>query len=449
MTERTLNAVQVASMLVSTSCGVGFLLGTGELALQQGMAACLYPIATALGLTALALCSRLLWTSGQSVWAWFDQLYGPSVSQRVALLSLLWMTGVLAAQIRGGTALLVLTGVPPTTALLAIDATLIGLSIMRLSWLSAGFAICMLACNATLVESLINTRGIEVWLHAPLRFVDTLPHLVPVHTVFMMISIVVMVVCGADYQQFLIAARTPTTARVGCILAAGIVFVIGFLPESAVVATAATGHLGNLGDSAQVIPVVLIHTLSNFSTSTTRTLVIAMLASTALGAGCAILRAMSDAIGSLGRPSIIRPLWSRVLPVIFASLVALRGQSIVEMMVDLNIVYITAVGALLGLTLLKVRVSDNGANSAILAGFCVASVCYLIRWLKIAAIPEATSLCVGLPLSLVFALTLRTQAIASPHETSSLPRPTRLDVCPDPQPCAAPLTHFSGDSRSR
>lgn len=44
MANRTLSVWQTASLLVSTSCGIGFLMGTGELALQEGMAACLYAV---------------------------------------------------------------------------------------------------------------------------------------------------------------------------------------------------------------------------------------------------------------------------------------------------------------------------------------------------------------------------------------------------------------------
>ncbi|MFM0229706.1 hypothetical protein [Paraburkholderia sediminicola] len=54
MVERMLNTAQLASMLVSTSCGIGFLLGTGELTQHQGMAGSLYAIATTLGLFVLA-----------------------------------------------------------------------------------------------------------------------------------------------------------------------------------------------------------------------------------------------------------------------------------------------------------------------------------------------------------------------------------------------------------
>jgi SSS family solute:Na+ symporter len=433
MTEQKLNAAQVASMLVSTSCGIGFLLGTGELALHQDMAGSLYAISTTLGLIVLAVYAPLLWTARQSIWTWFNQLYGPSVSRSVALLSLVWMTGVLAAQIRGGAAMLTLTGLPPTSALLLIDGLIIVLSVMRLSWLSVGFAICMLACNATLVGSLIETGGINVWLHAPVRFVDALRQLIPSHTGFTLISVAVTVVCGADYQQFLIAARTPAAARTGCMLAAGIVFAIGFLPASTVIATSSAWHLDHVVDPVQVIPVVLIRTLSSFTMSKARSLVIAMLVTTALGAGCAILRAMSDATATFGPRTVTRPIWSRVLPVLFGSLVASRGQSLVGMMVDLNVVYVTAVGPLLGLTLLNVHVSDRTANAAIAAGCGIAMACYVIRWTRIAAIPEATALFFALPVALVVALASRPRTNASSGGSDQLPASHRSDSPPNTQ----------------
>ncbi|MFM0234118.1 hypothetical protein [Paraburkholderia sediminicola] len=325
---------------------------------------------------------------------------------------------MLAAQIRGGAAILALTGLPPTSAIVLIDGLLIGLSTMRLSWLSAGFAICMLVCNATLVGSLIETGGTNVWLHAPALFDDAPRQLAPSHTGFMVISVVVTVVCGADYQQFVIAARTPTTARIGCVLAAGIVFAIGFLPASTVIATSQAWHLDHVGDPAQIIPVVLIHTLSSYTISATRNLVIAMLVTTALGAGCAILRAMCDATATFGPRTASRPVWSRVLPVLFGSVVASRGQSLVEMMVDLNVVYITAVGPLLGFTLLNVHVSDRTGIAAITAGCGITKACYLIRWTGIAAIPEATALLFALPLSLAVALASRLRANASSGESN-------------------------------
>jgi SSS family solute:Na+ symporter len=404
MTERSLNAAQVAGLLVSTSCGIGFLLGTGELAVHQGMASCLYAIATALGLTVLAFCAPLLWAAGQSIWNWFAQLYGPSVSSHVALLSLVWMTGVLAAQIRGASSLLALTSVPPASALMLIDLLLVGLSLMRLSWLSAGFAFCMLACNVVLVHSLVETGGLIAWLHAPARFIDAVRLLPPAHTGYVVVSVVAMVICGTDYQQFIVTARTPATARTGGLLAAIVVFAIGLLPASAVIAAVPIWHLDGVADPVQTVPVVLMHSFSLYSMSATQDLVTVILLTTALGSGCSILRAMADATATLCPRFISRPLWPRILPILLASVVSMRGQSLVDMMVDLNMVYLAAVGPLLGLGLLRVRVSDKAANASIAAGCGIAVTCYLIRWTGFVAMPEATPLFVSPTLSFLVML---------------------------------------------
>ncbi|WP_051888216.1 hypothetical protein [Caballeronia sordidicola] len=404
MTNRTLNAAQVASLLVSTGCGIGFLLGTGELAIHQGMASCLYAIATALGLTVLAFYAPLLWAAGQSLLDWFAELYGPSVSSHVALLSVVWMTGVLAAQIRGASSLLALATVPPASTILLTDLLLVGLSLMRLSWLSAGFAFCMLACNVVLVHSLVETGGLVAWLHAPAQFIDALRPLPPSHSVYVVVSVVAMVICGTDYQQFIIAARTPATARIGALLAAMVVFTIGFLPASAVIAADPIWHLDVVADPAQTVPIVLMRGLSLHPTSATRDLVTVILLTTALGSGCSILRVMSDATATLGPRFITKPLWSRSLPIVLASLVSMRGQSIVDTMVDLGMVYLAAVGPLLGLGLMRIRVSDKAANASIATGCGIAVTCYLIRWTGVVAMPEATPLFVSPPLCLAVLL---------------------------------------------
>ncbi|KVW14647.1 hypothetical protein WK91_19830 [Burkholderia cepacia] len=423
MSERTLKTVQIASLLVSTSCGTGFLLGTGELALRGGMVGCLYAIASALGLAALAACARSLSITRQSIWTRLDQIYGASVGRAVALLSLVWMTGVLAAQIRGGTAILTLTGVGPTSALLLIDGLLFCLSTLRLSWLAAGFAICMLACSVVLVRALFLTDGLDVWLHAPAQFLHGLQGMTLDHTGFTVVSVVLMVICGADYQQFVLAARSPSMARNGSLLAAGFVFLIGFLPASAVIAASPVWHLQHLADPVQVIPIVLIHTLSGHSANTAKTLVIVVLLATALGAGCSILRAMTDATASLGPRCAARHIWSRVLPIALGTIVAIHGQSLVDMMVDLNIVYLTAVGPLVGLALLNRRISDRCANATLAIAGSIAIAIYLLRWTGLTTVLETNPLTVSLlPLVLISVLLWRRSSAMDSYHLVELDR---------------------------
>jgi SSS family solute:Na+ symporter len=399
MSEHSLNTPQVTVLLVGTSCGIGFIMGTGELAVRQGMAGCLYALATALGLAILAFYAPMVWRSGQSIWSRFDQAYGPSVSHSVALLSLLWMTGALATQIRGGSAVLAMTGIPETAALPFMSGILLVLSMTRLSWLSAGLGICMLACAVMLGNTLLETAGLGIWLHAPVLFASALRHTAFADAGFSAITIVAMVICGADYQQFVIAANTPRTARTGCMLAAGCVFIAGFLPASAVIATHAVWHLDHVDNPVQIVPILLIHSLPD---NINPALVITTLIAAAIGAGCAILRSMSDAFIT-ARPRIFRHrIWSRILPVILGSFVASRSQSLIDMMIELNMVYLAAVGPLLLLRPLRLHLSDAAASASLAAGCSIALVGYLLRWTGIVVLSGgATAL-----LSLCFALAL-------------------------------------------
>jgi SSS family solute:Na+ symporter len=446
MANRTLNTMQVGAMLTSTSCGIGFLLGTGELAVHQGMAGCLYAVATALGLMFLAVCAPTLWTVRQSIWNQLDQLHGASVGRNVALLSLVWMTGVLAAQIRGGAAVLALIGLPRTTAVLLIVALLVALSLVSLSWLSAGFAICLLACNVVLVHSLIGTRRIDVWLYAPVSFAMAIQHSAPAHTGFILLSVAVMVVYGADYQQFMIAARTPSIARAGCLLAAAFVFAIGFLPASAVIATGINVHWQGVADPVQIVPVLLIHSLPDHWATAAQDLVTIVLVTTALGSASSILRAMSDATATLSPPSIMRPVWSRALPVLLATLVASRSQSLINMMVDLNVVYIAAVGPLMVLSVLRIRVSDSAANAAMVIACAISLGGYLIRWTTSASIPEAAPLIVSIAVAFAVAVSHRPHVVSPPgRRRHGAPQ---ISVRPHPQPSPESPPGCSSDADS-
>ncbi|WP_321907922.1 hypothetical protein [Paraburkholderia sp. J11-2] len=421
MPERSLNTRQVASMLASTSCGIGFLLGTGEIALRQGMIGCLYAVASALGLAILAVCSSTLWNAGRSIWGLFGQLYGPSVSHGAALLSLIWMTGALSAQIRGGSAILALSGLPEAVVLPLIASILVGISLVRLSWLSVGLAICMLGCCAMLVCALLETGGIGIWLHAPILFADATRQTSLGRIGITVTSVVAMVICGADYQQFVIAADKPSAARMGCILAAGFVFVIGFLPASAVIAARSLWHLGEVSDPAQVVPILLMHSLSD---SVASSVVIVLLSASTLGAGCAILCAMSEVVSAIGPSTVRRPISSRILPVVFSLLVAARGQNLVDMMVDLNMVYLAAVGPLLVLRLLRLRICDVAANTSMAAGCGIALSCYLLRWAGVISLPSGASALLSLLVSLVLAVAHHNHSVSglrdSEHPKRSL-----------------------------
>ncbi|AIO34668.1 putative membrane protein [Burkholderia cenocepacia] len=403
MDDRRLSAWRIASLLVSTSCGIGFLLGTGELALRQGMAASMYAVATSIGLLTLAFAAPRLWETGQSIWTYFDTIYGPVVGRQVAALSLIWMAGVLGAQIRGASALLALSGVPRTTSIIAVDCLAFSLSFVRLSALSSIFAICLGGCNAILVYALVKMHHLTVWLRAPESFVQSMT-LSPIgHAGLTLISVVALVIFGADYQQFPLRARTPSEARRGCLLAAVVVFVVGFLPASTVIASARVWDLSALPDPAQVVPVELTLALGN-TRGITQGLVVSILLMTAVGAACSILRAMSDAI-AISRPSgSRRTALGRILPVLAATLVTASGRSIIDMMITLNVIYLAAAGPLLTLALLGCHIPYQAAKRSMLTGFSIATACYVICETNMAGLHESLTLVLAWPCALLEAL---------------------------------------------
>lgn len=435
MADRTLSVWHVASLLVSTSCGIGFLLGTGELALHRGMAASLYAVATAAGLLVLAFAAPRFWKTGQSIWAYFGMLYGPTVSHQIALLSLIWMTGVLSAQIRGASSMLALSGMPHTASIVTIDCLVIGLSFMRLSWLSGLFAFCMCGCSVLLAYVLIRTHSLTAWLHAPASFVESIRAQPEVHVGLTLLSVVAMVVCGADYQQFPIDARTPTGARIGCLIAAVIVFAVGFLPASAVIASAGLWHLGTLPDPVQVVPRLLVLSLGT-SSCIAAVAVVLILLTTALGSACSILRAMTDATATLPYGSRFPSGIHRTLPICAATLVAVHGQSMIGTMVTLNIVYLAAAGPLLGLSLFRLQVSDKAARHSMLTGLIIASTCLLIEWTLAVHMPESITLAIAWPCALIVALRSRTPSNAS--NDSGIESSCWINMHPDHHSAASP-----------
>ena len=89
--------------------------------------------------------------------------------------------------------------------------------------LSGLFTFFMCGCNAVLAYVLIKAHSLTAWVHAPASFVESIRAQPDVHVGLTLLSVVAMVVCGADYQQFPIDSRTPTDAQMGCLIAAAIV----------------------------------------------------------------------------------------------------------------------------------------------------------------------------------------------------------------------------------
>lgn len=405
---RALGTLQVAALLVSASYGIGFLFGSGELALSHGMAGSIYGVATGFGMLVLAVFARQLWATGLPVWDLFGRAYGKQLQGVVALLSLIWMSGVLAAQIQGGVAVLELLGLEQTHSHLVILLLIYGASRLDLRFASALFAMCLLASAAVLVYALVVAKGMGVYLQAIPAFSEDLSTFSASRVVAISLAVGLLVCTGADYQQFVLAARSPWAAVGGCVLAGLLLFVIAFLPSAVVVAMQGGGMLGDLADAKQVVPWVLGQVAGSVGQGADKLMLVA-LSVAALGAGAAILRAMTEALAcaASGSRSAGHPMFA-LIALGLSALLASRDQGIVDTMVSVNVVYIASIGVCFATMVSGVVVPPQHAKWIVAVGFAGSVAVHLAGWLgQYGEDTDVVSLLLGCFLSAGTALWLR------------------------------------------
>ncbi|MDR5804892.1 sodium:solute symporter [Caballeronia sp. LZ001] len=391
MIDQRPGAVRVAALLVSASCGIAFLLGSGETAVHSGMAGSLYAIVTALGMFALGVIARKLWHIGVPIWEALGNQYGPVVRKAVALLSLVWMSGVLAAQIHGSVAVLSTAGLLTCPAVLVTAVVLLAVSSVNLGVAAWIFTACLLCSNLALLRALVISDGLSVYIHAWPSFIHEVQTGPPIETVATVIAIGFLVITGSDYQQFVISARRPADAWLGCILAGIFLGVVGFLPAATVVAALHSGGLAGLTDYAGAIPWIMLRAGGRVGALCLGVIVLA-----ALGSGAALTRAMTSALADL-HPVIDRhAIISRFLIVATCSVIAVDGRSIISTIISLNTIYISAVALLFILDQTEYRVTPQCACATMLSGTASAVITAMLPWAHIADVPAWTPLAAGL-----------------------------------------------------
>jgi solute:Na+ symporter, SSS family len=287
VTERTLGALQVGALLVSASYGIGFLFGSGEYALRYGMAGAIYGVATGLGMIAMADFAGRLWQAGRAVWDLLGDRCGDRVRRLVALLSIVWMAGVLAAQIHGAVAVVRLLGAGSVAAHALAIALIFAASRFALRAASVVFAGCLFA--------LVTSGGIAVYATSLPAFAQALPSLGVAQAITIAIGVGLLVCTGADYHQFVLAARAPGAAVRGCLLAGVGLLLLAFLPPAVVLSAIAQPSWPGVADAKQVVPQALALAAADLAVVAAPAM-LGVLGVAALGSGAAVLRAMVSAL---------------------------------------------------------------------------------------------------------------------------------------------------------
>ena len=395
-----LSAWQVATLLVSASYGIGFLFGSGEVTLQWGMAGSIYAVVTALGVVVLAIAAPQIWRNGLQIWQLLGAAYGLKVSKLVALLSVIWMSGVLAAQIHGGVAVVKLMGVSTVPAFALVLLQIFVASRMNLALAAKVFAVCLMASSLLLLYAVFSLDGLPLLSQAVPSFSNDLQRIPTVRLWAIVLAIAPLVVTGADYQQFVMAARNPRAAWVGCLMAAGFLLVFGFLPASVVLAYESDLRAAQPASNNQIIPFIMA-AVANRLASGYGWMILLGLLTAALGSAAAIVRAMSSAalstMGSKDQSS-----WANLAMVLFGGLIAARGQAIIDTMVALNMVYLGAIGVVFVALTMRWKISAQGAWLTMLAGFTASLLGYALGWVGWTTLDtDLVSLVAGLLASLL------------------------------------------------
>lgn len=395
-----LSAWQVATLLVSTSYGIGFLFGSGEVALKWGMAGSIYAVITALGIAVLAFAAPRVWRSGMQIWQMLGVAYGPRVSKLVALLSVVWMSGVLAAQIHGGVAVMQLMGASTMPAYAAMLALIFVASRMQLAMAAKVFAVCLMGSSVALVYALFSANGLPVLGSAVPSFATDL-QLIPTDRLWAIaLAVAPLVVTGADYQQFVLAAKTPRAAMWGCTMAAGFLFLFGFVPAAIVLAYVSDPAAAHPANGNQIIPFIMSELARRLASGYGWVMLIGLLTA-ALGSAAAIVRAMTSAtLGAMGDKQSSSGV--NLAMVVLGGLIASRGQAIIDTMVALNMVYLGAIGVVLVALFLRWKVSAQAAWFAMLTGFAASLMGYVCGWAGLTTLDtDLVSLVSGLLASLL------------------------------------------------
>lgn len=381
MTVRTLGALQVAMLLVSASYGIGFLFGSGEYALRHGMAGAIYGIATGTGMLALAAFAGRLWHAGRNVWDLFGDRFGDRVRRLVALLSIIWMAGVLAAQIHGAVAVVRLLGVAVPWATATAVALMLAASRIQLRLASAIFSACLGASALVLLYALVRADGLGIYASAIPALAVSLPSIGVAQCLTIAVGVGLLACTGADYHQFVLAARDRRSAIAGCVLAGVALLFLAFLPPAVVLASIASPVWPGVADPKQVVPQALSLAARDIS-GAGGVLMLAMLGLAALGSGAAILRAMVSALESAQTGvTSCRPLTLAIVALGFALALTMTGLPIVDTMVSVNVVYIASVGVSLVALLRGGPTAFPDETWVIGAGFAGSVAANLFAWI--------------------------------------------------------------------
>lgn len=242
--KRSLSTVYLATMLVTLHYGGAFLIGTGEKALNQGIAGSLYAVSTSLGILAIVIVAKFYWNAKYPIWDLLGERYDlPGERNRagvrtiIGVLSWTWMIGVVAAQILGGVSLMSVLGISFWLSIVILTVVIVVLSLVSLDKVKYLFLTLLAISTLALAYSLIKMDGASNYGFALIDFIPSLNQLDTGTLIGIPLTTILLTAIGMDFHQFVVQAKDVKTSYMGCVLAALVLYLLALLP-SAVVTTA-------------------------------------------------------------------------------------------------------------------------------------------------------------------------------------------------------------------
>ncbi len=342
--QRKLDVLSLATLLVSAHYGLGFLLGTAEQAMTNGVAGSLYTVSISLGTLAAIALGKFYWTEVEQIWTILGNRYGRLVKVGVGIMSWTSLIGIEAVQIVAAASILKLIGIsalPSMIALMLLFWVLSLLPVERVSWIFRGL---LLVNILALVYGLWMLNGLPNYGRLPLEFVFSLNRTTPSETIGVSLSTILLVMIDMKCQQYLVQAKDIRTVYLGSVLAGLLLMVLAFLPSAVVIAAQHAGILPLTLGGKEVIPYILAWVGGGPDQLGGRLLIVA-LAVPALGLGSSVLRIQTKTVFDL---EIVPQSYRNYVLVagvnaLIALAVALKGGEIINLILYFYAAYLWAV----------------------------------------------------------------------------------------------------------
>lgn len=344
-TKRSLGVLSLATLLICSHYGLGFILGTAEQSVAAGAAGSLYAVSLGIGFLLLLVLVKFYWQSVDQIWTLLGHRYGSLVKVGIAFMSWVSLIGIAAVQMIAAAIILSLIGLPKVPTMVGVTVALCLLSLTRVERASTVFRGLLLLNIGALVYALWRLHSLSELEVVPLQFVPALHHLEWPHGLGVSIATALMVVVDMKCQQFIVRAKTPQIAYWGCVLAAIALLGLAFLPTAVVLAAQQQGIIPAALSGKEVLPYILAQ-VGGGTNHWQGILLMLSLAVPALGIGSNILRIQTKTILDLKVFPNSPYAWIAVtiLNALCVLAIALRDREIINLILNFYTAYLSSIG---------------------------------------------------------------------------------------------------------